>query len=138
MSNNKLELITDSHSKHQLGYHIVWCTKFRHKILENDIAIVLKRILSETCVAYDWKCHTLEIMPDHIHIFIQASHMDSPKTVAQTLKSISAVKLFSEFPKLKSQKFWGTGLWNRGTFYSSIENISQETIIKYIEEQKTK
>ena len=77
-------------------------------------------------------------MPDHVHLFIQASPSDAPSNIAKTLKSISAVHLFNKFPKLKGQKFWGTGLWSPSTYYGSVGHISEDVVRKYIQEQKTK
>lgn len=134
----KLELVSGNHCKHSLGLHIVWCTKFRHKVLTEEVEIIVKQIIAQTCGEYGWICHSLEVMPDHVHLFIQVSPTDIPANVAKTLKSVSAVAVFSTFPKLKGQKFWGSGLWSRGTFYSSVGSVSQEAIVKYIEEQKTK
>ncbi len=133
---NKLELLKSSHSVHQLGIHLVWCTKYRHSVLRNGIDVTVKRTIGETCKVYGWKCCAIEIMPDHIHLFIQVNHTDSPCVVAKTLKSITAVTVFNLYPHIKQQKFWGSGLWSDGTFYSSVGQISQETIIKYIETQK--
>ena len=113
----------------QLAYHIVWCTKFRHPVLKEKESVVLKLILNETAIAYGWKMGALEIMPDHVHVLIEAPH---------TLKSISAVRLFYAFPNLKEKKFWGTGLWNRGTFYGTVGSTSEENIKNYIEQQKSK
>lgn len=119
----------------KLAYHIVWCTKFRHPVLQEKESVVLKLILNETAIAYDWKVGSLEIMPDHVHILIEAPHTTAPVTIAQTLKSISAVRLFYAFPSLKQKKFWGTGLWSKGTFYGTVGSTSEENIKKYIEQQ---
>lgn len=122
----------------QLAYHIVWCTKFRHKILNEEESVILKLILNETALAYNWKIEAMEIMPDHVHILIEAPHTIAPVTIAQTLKSISAVRLFYAFPNLKQKKFWGTGLWSKGTFYGTVGSTSEANIKNYIESQKTK
>lgn len=131
----------EKHSKHavsKLGYHIIWTPKFRRPILTDNVETELKHILAQTCVAYDWTLHELEIMPDHVHCFIQADYLTSPGEIAKTLKSISAVKLFTVFPHLKQQKFWGTGLWSDSTYYGSVGEISEATVRKYIQNQKTK
>lgn len=128
----------DNHSVSKLGYHIIWCPKFRHPILKDAVEIELRHILHQTCITYDWSLQELEIMPDHVHLFVQASPNDTPNTIAKTLKSISAVHLFNKFPKLKGQKFWGTGLWSPSTYYGSVGEISEDTVRKYIQEQKTK
>lgn len=132
----KLEIVSGKHSKHSIGLHIIWCTKFRHKVLVDGVDILAKRIIAQTCGEYEWKCHELEVMPDHVHLFVQINPTDIPANVAKTLKSISAVAIFMAYPELKKQKFWGTGLWSRGTYYGSVGSVSQEAIIKYIEEQK--
>lgn len=128
----------DNHSTHMLGYHLVWTPKFRHKILKDQIEIELKQIIAQTCKTYNWVLHEIEIMPDHIHIFIQANPTDNVGDIVRTLKSISAVHLFNKFPGLKQQKFWGTGLWSAGYYAGTVGQISEETVRKYIQNQKTK
>ena len=133
-----IELWKESHSVSQLGFHIVWCTKFRHKVLNANIALSVKKIIAETCREYGWACRVIEVMPDHVHLMIQISPNDRLVDVVRTLKSISAVSIFQEYKDLKGQKFWGSGLWSRGTYYGSVGQVSQETIINYIKNQKVK
>ena len=126
-----------NHAVFSLGYHIIWCPKFRHAVLDDAVAIALKRIIAETCSVYRWELQELEVVPDHVRIFIQADHTTAPFQIAQTLKSISAVHIFHAFPKLKGRKFWGSGLWSRGTYYATVGHISEPLIRQYIESQKT-
>jgi len=133
-----MKLIKENHNVHQLGVHIVFCTKFRHKIFEGKKEIVLKYILGETCIEYGWLLQEIEIMPDHVHLFLQVKPTDRLVDVVKTLKSISAVKMFSEFKSLKGKKFWGSGLWSRGTYYGGVGQVNEKTIEKYIREQKSK
>jgi putative transposase len=90
----------------------------------------------KSCRQYDWKIRAIEVMPDHVHLFLQIHHTDRVVDVVQTLKSITAVYVFQTYPKLKGQKFWGSGLWSRGTYYGTVGQVSQATIQKYIENQK--
>jgi putative transposase len=85
---------------------------------------------------YGWELQEIEVMPDHVHIFVQADHMTAPVEIAKILKSISAVHIFHTFPKLKGRKFWGSGLWSRGTYYATVGHISEDAIRRYIESQK--
>ena len=80
----------------------------------------------------------MELMPDHIHIFVSAEPRVSPLAIASTLKSILTVEVFRQFPKLKKKYFWGSGLFSRGCYYGSAGTVSAATIKKYIEEQKEK
>jgi putative transposase len=127
-----------NHAKFSLGYHIIWCPKYRHQLLKDAIEVALKQILAETCAHYEWPLVSLEVMPEHVHIFVQADPQTAPIEIAKTLKSISAVHLFHKFPKLKSRKFWGSGLWSRGTYYATVGHITEESVRRYIETQKSR
>lgn len=131
-----MQILSSNHAVHEIGYHLIWTPKYRHAVLEGAVAVELKHILAETCVAHDWQLHTLEVMPDHVHLFVQADPFVAPVTIVQTLKSISAVYLFQKFPKLKARRFWGSGLWSKGTYYGTVGHISEETIRRYIETQR--
>ena len=128
----------NSHQVYELGYHIVFCTKFRHEVLVGPVEIACRNVLAETCVAYDWKLESIDVMPDHVHLFVRADPQTAPSDIAKTLKSISAVHLFHTFTNLKRQKFWGTGLWSPSTYFGSVGHISEETVKRYIADQKTK
>ena len=125
-----------SHCKYLVQYHIIWCPKFRYPILKDGVDETLKKILSEVCDAYGYIIKALEVMPDHIHIFIDVPQTVAPCDVVRTLKSISAVELFRAFPKLKQFYAKCGVLWSRGYFVSTVGHISEATVIKYIEEQK--
>ena len=96
-----MKILSSPHAKHCLGYHIIFCPKYRNQVLEGAIEIELKRILGETCQTYGWTLHAIEIMPDHVHVFVQADHTTAPVEIAKTMKSISAVDIFGTFKDLK-------------------------------------
>lgn len=98
--------------------------------------IELKQIIGETCKTYGWILHSIEVMPDHVHLFVQADHTTAPVEIVKTVKSISAVKLFTQFPDLKKRKFWGSGLWSDGAYYATVGSVSEEAVRRYIETQK--
>ena len=66
-----------SHCKYLIQYHIIWCPKFRFSVLKGNVDNTLKQILQKICNDYNYHIKALEVMPDHIHIFI-----DVPQTVA--------------------------------------------------------
>jgi putative transposase len=98
----------------------------------------IKEQIPILCQQYGWEQLALEVMPEHIHLFVSAPPATAPVTIASTLKSILAVSVFKTFPTLKQKKFWGSGLWSDGTYYGSAGTVSAETIKKYIENQKDK
>lgn len=127
-----------NHCKYLVQYHLIWCPKFRYNVLKGNVEETLKRILAEICNKYEYEILELEVMADHIHIFVSAKPTVAPTDIVRTLKSITAIQLFKEFPALK--KFYSRcgSLWSKGYFVSTIGKVSAETIQKYIQEQKTK
>lgn len=132
-----MKIYKDSDSVCEIKYHVVFCTKYRNKVIVDAIEIELKKILAEICEEYEWKLEKLETMPDHVHLLINADSMIAPADIVDKLKLISAVHIFAMFPKIKGKKFWGSGLWSRSTYYGTVGHVSEETIKKYIEDQKS-
>ena len=125
-----------AHCKYLVQYHIIWCPKFRFSVLKGNVELRLKEILQQICDKYSYEIKALEVMPDHIHIFLDCPQTAAPCDVAKTLKSISAVEMFKAFPQLKRFYARCGVLWSRGYFISTVGHISENTVIKYIEEQK--
>ena len=127
-----------SHCKYLVQYHLVWCPKFRFNVLKGNVEEALKRILAEICTKYEYEILELEVMPDHVHVFVSAKPTIAPTDIVRTLKSVTAIQLFKEFPALK--KFYSRcgSLWSKGYFVSTIGKVSAESIQRYIQEQKSK
>ena len=118
-----------------IGYHIIWCPKYRRKVLNNGVDIRLKELLIKKSSEIDCKIEIQEIMPDHVHIFIKANPTLAPHYIVQQLKGYTSRVLRKEFPKLKSRL---PSLWTRSYYCESIGHISEKTIEKYIADQKNK
>lgn len=127
-----------AHSVYNLNYHIVFVTKYRHNVLKGKVEDFAKNRLKEICESYDWEMLEMEIMPDHIHIFVSSKPEVSSLTIGSTIKSILTVDIFKEFKTMKKKYFWGSGLFSDGAYCGSAGTVSSETIKKYIQEQKTK
>ena len=130
------EYHSSSHCKYLTQYHIVWCPKFRYSVLQNGIDETLKKILIEICAKYGYIIKALEVMPDHIHIFVDCPQTVAPCDAARTLKSISAIELFKKYPQLKRFYAKCGKLWSSGYFISTVRHINEDAIRKYIEEEK--
>lgn len=120
---------------YNIGYHIIWCPKYRRKVLVDQIEVRLKELLIEISSAINCHIETMEVMPDHVHIFIKCSPVHSPHYVVQQLKGKSSHILREEFPHLKTRL---PTLWTRSYYCESVGHISAATTKKYIEEQKAK
>ena len=120
-------------SVHFVGYHFIWCPKYRRKVLVGDIQRKLKELIKEKVNKMNCKIVALEVMPDHIHMFIQANPRISPNFIIGQIKGYTAHELRKEFKELKTRL---PTLWTRSYFISTHGHISDKTIKKYIEEQK--
>ena len=89
-------MMKNSHQVYELGYHIIFCTKYRHKVLDGDVAVACRNSIAETCAAYGWGLEEIEVMPDQVHMFVTASPQTAPAEIARTVKSISAVRIFTQ------------------------------------------
>ena len=120
-----------------IQYHIVWCVKYRHKILTPIKEKKLKELLYK--IAEDNKFIISEINGDldHIHLLIECSPQHYIPDIIKALKGVSARLLMKEFPQLKS-KLWGGHLWNPSYFIATVSENTEEQIINYIKGQKEK
>ena len=120
---------------YNIGYHLIWCSKYRRKVLTGDVETRLKELLAEKARQIDIEIAQMEIMPDHVHLFVKATPVNSPHYIVQQLKGYTSRVLRQEFPSLKSRL---PSLWTRSYYCGSVGHISEETILKYIEGQKNR
>ncbi len=123
------------HAVYDLKYHLVWIPKYRKNILDKEISSYIKEIFSNIAEEYGLVIDTMEVMEDHVHVFIEAPPKYSPAQVVQIMKSISARETFKKFPKMKEQ-LWAGELWNDGYFVRSVgDKVTADIIRKYIQYQ---
>jgi len=114
---------------------MIWCPKYRRKVLVGPVETRLKALLLEK--AHDMGCtiETMEIMPDHVHLFVKTLPVHAPQYVVGQLKGYTSFILRNEFPHLKSKL---PSLWTRSYYVESVGHISEATIRQYIKDQKNK
>lgn len=120
---------------YNVSYHIIWCTKYRRKLLLGEVEERLRSLLIEKATANGWDIPELEIMPDHVHLFVKATPSDSIAHITSQLKGYTSFSLRNEFPHLKQRV---PTMWTRSYYVETIGHISEKTILKYIEDQKKK
>ena len=81
-----------AHCRYLTQYHVIWCPKFRYAVLKDGKDEALKIILQETCAKYRYSIEALEVMPDHVHIFVDAPQTAAPYCIAKTRKNFRAIK----------------------------------------------
>jgi putative transposase len=120
-----------SHTVHDIKYHFVWITKYRYKILLGDLAVRVRDIVREVCMACDVKIIRGVVSKDHIHLLLSAPPTMAPSKLAQLMKGKSSFKIQQEFPAIR-KRYWGQHIWARGYFCASSGTVTEETIKDYI------
>jgi len=120
-----------------IQYHIVWCVKYRHKILVEEIDVRLKEILVQIASDNNFTISEIESDSDHIHLVVECTPQHSIPSMIKALKGVSARLLFKEFPKIK-KKLWGGNLWNPSYFVATVSEHTEAQIRTYIQNQKVK
>jgi putative transposase len=123
------------HAVYDLKYHLVWIPMYRKHILTGDVVGYLKEVFNPIAEEYGFTIDTMEVVEDHVHIFLEAPPRYAPAEVVQIMKKISGRELFKKFPKIRKQ-LWAGELWNDGYFVRSVgDKVTADIIRKYIKYQ---
>jgi putative transposase len=98
----------------------------------------LRNILHSIADRYEYEINELKIMSGHIHMFVSTKPTVSATDIVRTFKSISSIMLFKKFPNLKKFYTRCGVLWSKGYFVSTVGRVSEATVKRYIQVQKTK
>ena len=124
------------HAVYELKYHLVWVPKYRARILGGEVSKYLKDVFKQIAEEYEFKIDVMEVIEDHVHMFIEAPPSYSPSDLVQIKKSISAREVFKKFPKMR-KAMWSGKIWNEGYYVRSVgDKVTSEVIKKYIEYQR--
>ena len=117
-----------------INYHFVWCPRRRRKVLKGLIEQRLKSLIHEACQDADIFVVALEVMPDHVHAFLDCPPTISPSQVMHKVKGYTSRYLRQELTELLKMP----SMWTRNYFCSTAGNVSSATVKRYIAQQKTR
>ncbi|MEU7896045.1 IS200/IS605 family transposase [Nonomuraea sp. NPDC049152] len=123
---------TSPAAAYDLGYHVVWCPKYRRRVLVGRVKDRLEELIHAKAEEHGWEITALEVMPDHVHVFVKPHPKNSPSYVANQFKGYTSHVLRAEFPHLRSRL---PTLWSRSYFVASVGAVSAATIQRYIQTQ---
>ncbi len=133
IQNKNKEYKSENHLVYSCQYHVVFCPKYRRKVLEGDIEKRLKELIIEKQEEYGYTILDMEVMPDHVHLIIDTSPIIGIFTIVNKIKGYTSHELRNEFPSLRSKL---PTLWTQSKFISSVGAVTLEVVKKYIEVQK--
>ena len=119
------------HTVHDIKLHFVWITKYRYQVLKGDIALRVREIIREVCMAYDIKIIKGAVSVDHVHVMVSPPPQLAASKVVQLMKGKSSFRIQQEFPELR-KRYWGQHIWARGYFCASVGAVDEAVIKQYI------
>ena len=123
------------HAVYDIKYHLIWITKYRYKVLRGRVAERARDLIRQICQSRDVVIVRGAVSPDHIHMLVSAPPSLAPAKLAQYIKGRSSRRLQDEFEDLR-KRYWGQHLWARGYFCATVGAVDEDTIRRYIENQK--
>lgn len=116
-----------------LKYHLVWCPKYRRKVLVPPYDARLKEIIAEVASEAEMTVHAVEVMPEHVHLFVEADPTLAVAEIVNRFKGRSSRLMRQEFPALRSRL---PTLWSRSYYAGSVGHVSAKVVKAYIAAQK--
>lgn len=128
-----MEYRRKAHYVYSCKYHIVFCPKYRRKVLVDGVDERLKEIIQAYASEKDFNILGMEVMPDHVHLLLDCPLDMSPIGIVKGIKQTSALKIKQEFPWIRKRI---PCLWTRSAFIATVGSTSMETVKAYIDNQK--
>lgn len=125
---------SDTHMVYSCQYHVIWCTKYRRKVLDEAIQKRLHHLICSKQTELDFSLLASDVMQDHVHLILENNPKVPITRIVGLLKAYTSKILRDEFPHLKSRL---PSLWTRSKFISSVGSVSLKVVKEYIEDQKS-
>jgi putative transposase len=113
-------------------YHLIWCPKYRRRVLAGPVAARLKEIIGSVVAECGGEVIEVEVMPDHVHLLVEVPPAIALSGLVQRLKGHSWRLLRQEFPHLRRLG----ALWSPSWFVSTVGGAPLEVVRRYVENQK--
>lgn len=131
-----MELVKASHCVYKIRYHMVTAVKYRKILLNKQVEQYIRYIMKGITERYDIVIDEIGFDRNHIHIFCGSSPSTSPMKIITIIKSITARKVFEQFPGIKEKELWGGEFWSDGKYIETIGSaVNEEVIRRYIRNQ---
>src|SRR5262249_4571891 len=118
-----------------LKYHLVWCPKYRCPVLTDAVEGRLRELLAEKAGELDITIHALEVMPDHLHLFVESAPTRCLAEIVNRFKGHTSRILRQEFATLRTRL---PCLWSRSYYAGTVGTVSEPVVRKYLADQKGK
>ena len=129
-----MEYKSNNNIVYSCKYHVVFCPKYRRKVLVGEIETRFKELVQEICTEFNIDLLEMEVMPDHVHLLLEVNPQFGIHKAIKTIKGKTSRILRSEFKSLTTRI---PSLWTNSYFVSTVGGAPLSIIKQYIESQKT-
>lgn len=123
-----------SHTKWKCQYHIVFIPKYRRKVMYGNVKADVREVLKKLCEFKKVEIVEGAVCTDHVHLCVSIPPKLSVSEFVGYLKGKSALMIFDKHPEIGSK--WDRSFWARGYYVSTVGNITEDAIKRYIQEQQ--
>jgi len=126
-----------SHSLWHCQYHIVWCPKYRYRVLKDHVKEEVESCIRTFAQQNGCEVVELNIQCDHVHLLVMVPPKVSISNLVGILKGRTAIRVFNKFRYLKEKPYWGNHFWARGYCVDTV-GLDAEMVRKYVKYQEDK
>jgi len=124
---------TDHSIVYSCQYHVIFCPKYRRKVLTDAVAARMKELVLAKQAEYGYTVIEMDVLPDHVHLLLDVDPRPGINVVVGKIKGFTSHELRNEFPWLKKRL---PTLWTRSKFISTVGAITLDVVQQYLESQK--
>jgi putative transposase len=124
---------TDHSIVYSCQYHVIFCPKYRRRVLDGAVGERLKELVLEKQEEYGYTVMGMEVLPDHVHLLLDVDPRIGVAAVVAKIKGYTSHELRAQFPWLKKRL---PTLWTRSKFISSVGAVTLEVVQQYIAAQQ--
>jgi putative transposase len=121
---------------YSIQYHVVWCVKYRHKILFGAVEDSLKLILLKVALDNGFEITEYNTDKDHVHLLLNCKPQHYIPDMIKALKGASGRQLMKKHGDILKSKLWGGHVWNPSYFVATVSENTEEQVRNYIKSQK--
>lgn len=126
------EVRSNNNVVYRCTYHVVWCPKYRRKVIEGDVDTRLQQIIREVCAERDAPIVELETMPDHVHLLVSCDPQYGIHRLVKQIKGRSSRYIRQEFPAVRTRI---PTLWTNSYFVATVGGATLEIVKQYVANQ---
>ena len=128
-----MECKSNNNIVYSCKYHVVFCPKYRRKILMDGIDVRFKEIAQTVADELNFEILEIEVMPDHVHMLLEVDPQFGIHKAVKRIKGRTSHDLRAEFPTINRRI---PTLWTNSYFVSTVGGAPLSIVKQYIENQK--